>query len=358
MSVATFSIHYTQMMNKEGEAIAKLPAFASTPEALIPMYRMMVLVRCFDEKAVKLQRTGKIGTYAGHLGHEALTVGYGSVMTKDDVLIPYYRDYGAQFLRGVTMVDLLRYWGGDERGSNFSHCREDFPISVPIASQALHAIGVAKAFQYRQQKNRVAVTTCGDGGTSEGDFYEALNAAGTWQLPILFIINNNQWAISVPRAQQTHCKTLAQKAIAAGIPAEQVDGNDVIAMRHVCEKALQSIRAGNGPYLIEALTYRLCDHTTADDANRYRSQQEWDNAWQCEPIARFRHFLEKKHGWDKTQEKKLLQECHAAIANAVNDFLQTPTPQIQDMFDHMYASLPETLKQQRQHAIQRGRQHD
>lgn len=355
-SVAKFSINYTQIIDENGEAKSELPHFAQVAEPLLAMYKMMVQLRCFDEKAVNLQRTGKIGTYAGHLGHEGLTVGYGAAMAKEDVLIPYYRDYGAQLQRGVTMLDLLRYWGGDERGNDYSSYREDFPISVPIASQVLHAIGVAKAFQYREQ-NRVVVTSCGDGGTSEGDFYEALNAAGLWQLPILFIINNNQWAISVPLSKQTHCQTLAQKAIAAGIPCEQVDGNDVIATRHVCERAMKHIRSGKGPYLVEAIVYRLCDHTTADDANRYRNKAELQEAWKHEPIARLRKFLLKKNWWDEKKENDLLSECNKNVTQAVDDFFNTPAPQVQDMFDHMYAELPESLKQQRQKAIARSNRH-
>ena len=191
------------------------------PEALsgvlVRLYRQMVLTRLFDQKAVALQRTGRIGTYAPTLGQEAIGVAIGALMQAEDVLVPYYRDTAVQLMRGVKMEEILLYWGGDERGSAFADpaVAEDFPLCVPIATQALHACGVASAFKIRGE-HRVAVTTCGDGATSKGDFLEALNVAGAWQLPVVFVVNNNQWAISVPRRIQCGAPTLAQKAIGAG----------------------------------------------------------------------------------------------------------------------------------------------
>ena len=189
----------------------------------------MVLTRVFDKKAIALQRTGKMGTYPSSLGQEAISVAIGSVMQKDDVLFPYYREYGAQFLRGVTMTEIFQYWGGDERGMDYKGPQKDFPICVPIATHAPHAVGVAYAMKLRKEP-RVAVFVCGDGATSKGDFYEAMNAAGLWKLPVVFVVNNNQWAISVRREIQTGCQTIAQKAIAAGFDGEQVDGNDIVAV--------------------------------------------------------------------------------------------------------------------------------
>ena len=188
------------------------------------------------------------------------------------MLVPYAREQGAQLLRGVTLTELFLYWGGDERGSDFGRPREDFPICVPVASHAPHAVGVALAFQLRNER-RVAVCVSGDGGTSKGDFYEALNVAGAWRLPAVFVVTNNQWAISLPRSAQSAATTLAQKAIAAGFAGEQVDGNDVIAMRDAVHRALSHARDGAGPHLIEAITYRLSDHTTADNASRYRDDE-------------------------------------------------------------------------------------
>src|SRR3990167_3052929 len=221
--VAQFTISFTQYLNAEGQVVHPLPAFAKDKKILLHLYKTMVLLRSFDAKAIALQRTGKLGTYASTLGQEAIGVALGHVMHQDDVLAPCYREYGAQIQRGVKFSEILLYWGGDERGNCFANNKQDLPIYVPIGTQLLNAAGVAYAFQYRDQP-RVAVGVCGDGATSQGDFYEALNFSGVCNLPIVFLINNNQWAISVALDKQTKCKTLAQKAIAAGIPGEQVDG--------------------------------------------------------------------------------------------------------------------------------------
>ena len=272
-TVAEFSIKYCQFLDAAGSLASDAPPLASDTGELLRMYRFMTLVRTFDTKAVNLQRTGKLGTYASCLGHEAAHVGVAAAMHQDDVLVPVYREFGSQIWRGVKMSTILTFWGGDESGSNFTAAREDFPWCVPIASQMLHGAGVAMAMKIKGEK-RCSVTYIGDGGTSEGAFYEGINLAGARSLPAVFVIVNNRWAISVPIEQQTATQTLAQKAVAAGIPGVQVDGNDIIAVRHIVGEAVARARHGDGPTLIEALTYRLSDHTTADDASRYRDQSE------------------------------------------------------------------------------------
>ncbi len=346
--VANFSIAYHQYLNENGELVCALPAFA-TPEVLTFLYREMVLTRVFDTKAINLQRTGKMGTYPSILGQEAYSVAIGHTMHKEDVLVPYYRDQGAQLQRGVSMVDIFRYWGGDEEGSHFRHAPEDLPICVPIATQCLHAAGIAKAFQYRKQP-RVAVTTIGDGGTSKGDFYEAMNLAGAWKLPVVFVVNNNQWAISVPRSNQTGTETIAQKSIAAGFTGLQVDGNDVIAMHQVMQTALEKARHGHGPTLIEAISYRLSDHTTADDASRYRSKEELAAAWEKDPVARLRKYLTQQGLWDDAHEEHLQAECQAQVAEAVEEYTNTPRPTTDAIFDHMYDTLTKPLQEQKAYA--------
>ncbi|MDN5848153.1 MAG: thiamine pyrophosphate-dependent enzyme, partial [Nitrococcus sp.] len=268
--VAQFEVCYTGYLDHELQVTAPLPEFARDPANLIAAYRAMTNARAFDRKAINLQRTGQLGTFASCLGEEAIAVAVGLAMRPEDVLLPMYRHHGAYLSRGVRIEELLAYWGGDERGMDFESVREDFPIAVPIATHAPHAVGVAYAFKYRREP-RVAVCLLGDGATSKGDFYEAMNAAGTWDLPVVFVVCNNLWAISVPRKLQSRAQTLAQKAIAAGFDGEQVDGNDYIALRDRMDRALQRARSGEGPSLIEALTYRMGDHTTADDARRYRS---------------------------------------------------------------------------------------
>lgn len=345
-TVAEFSIAYKRIINPQGEAIEALPAFAEKRENLVHLYRIMQLTRTLDTKAIALQRTGKMGTFASNLGQEAIGAAIGFMMQKDDVFCPYYRDYAAQLQRGVSIENLYSYWAGDERGNDFDDNPHDFPIAVPMASQNLHATGAAYAFKYRKQA-RVAVTTVGEGGTSKGDFYEAINVSGMWQLPGVFVINNNQWAISLPRETQTRAQTIAQKAIAAGFDGVQVDGNDVIATAEAVGKAIDRARAGEGPTVVEAITYRLSDHTTADDASRYRSQEELDAAWQEEPIIRLQKFLQNNHDWSDAEEKALLAECKQEVDKAVISYQAVPKPAATDMLDYLYAELPDALQDQR-----------
>ena len=349
--VARFEIPYTQLLNQNGELCGDLPDFAKDSATLINLYRHMVRARTFDKKAIALQRTGKMGTYAPINGQEAISTAIGNAMHTKDVFIPYYRDYAAQFQRGVTMAEILSYWGGDERGSDFANCAEDLPICVPIASQCLHAAGIAFAFKHRKQP-RVAVVCIGDGGTSEGDFYEAINVAGVWNLPVVFVINNNQWAISVNIAKQTAANTLAQKAIAAGFSGVQVDGNDLLGTRKIIGDAIEKARRGEGPTLVEAITYRLCDHTTADDATRYQAKDDVSEAALKEPIRRFRHFLHQRKLWDEAQEKELLESCAKEVQLAVDEYLNQVTQPVTSLFDHHYAELPNYLIEQRAIALE------
>ena len=344
--VARFEITYLQILNEKSELVASLPPFAEQKETLLYLYQIMLKTRLFDKKAIALQRTGQMGTYAPINSQEAVSTAIGHALKPEDVFVPYYRDYAAQFQRGVKMSEILAYWGGDERGSAFENAPEDFPICVPIASQCLHAAGVAFAFKHRREP-RVALVCIGDGGTSEGDFYEALNVAGAWQLPIVFVVNNNQWAISVPLEKQTHSETLAQKAIAAGFEGVQVDGNDILATRAVIGDAIEKARRGEGPTLVEALTYRLSDHTTADDATRYQPKDQVELAKTHEPLARFKRFLEQTQGFDETQEKALTETLKAEIEEAVQTYLNRIPQPIESMFDYHYADTPPELLEQR-----------
>ena len=354
-TVARFEIKFYQILNAVGERVAPLPIFARDVERVRQFYKAIYETRAFDKKAVSLQRRGQLGTYASSLGQEAIGVATGSAMLEHDVLLVAYREYGAQFLRGVTMTEILLYWGGNEQGMNFRRAHKDFPICVPIASQAPHAVGVAYAMKLRGEK-RVAVCVLGDGATSKGDFYEAINAAGTWQLPVVFIINNNGWAISQPRHQQCYAETLAQKAFAAGFDGEQVDGDDVIALHERIALAIEKARTGGGPTLIEALTYRLCDHTTADDASRYRSKEELNQHQQNEPLRRLRIYLAGQGEWSQHDETQLQKECRQKVEEAVDKYLNTPPQPAESMFDYLYHSLPEGLQEQRREVVKWSRQ--
>jgi pyruvate dehydrogenase E1 component alpha subunit len=345
-TVAEFKIEYRQILDPQGEIVAPLPKFAADPGEVRRMYRAMTRVRVFDAKAVNLQRTGQLGTYPSSLGHEAAHIGVGAAMQPEDVLAPVYREFGTQLWRGVTMKEILLYWGGDERGNDFGGPRQDFAWCVPIATQTLHAAGAAMAFKLRKEA-RCALAYIGDGGTSEGAFYEALNLAGARALPVVFVIVNNGWAISVPVAQQTAAHTLAQKAVAAGIPGVQVDGNDVFAVRDTVAEALSAARRGAGPCLIEALTYRLSDHTTADDASRYRSPEQVKKAWALEPLIRIRRYLQAAGVWSEADEQTLLKDCTREVDVAVNEYLNTAKQSTDAMFDTLFAELPLHLREQR-----------
>jgi len=348
--VAKFEIRYSQFLDPGGKVVQPLPRFASDPQFLVKLYRWMVLMRIYDAKAIALQRTGQLGTFASLVGNEAVETGIGTAMAQDDVFLMTYRENGVQLIRGVTMKELFIYWGGDERGSAFAGPRKDFAVCITIAAQVLHTVGVAYAMKLRREP-RVAVCTLGDGGTSKGDFYEGINAAGAWRLPAVFVVTNNQWAISVPRRAQSAAQTLAQKAIAGGFEGVQVDGNDVIAVRHAMDEALSKARAGGGPTLIEALTYRLSDHTTADDATRYRSPDELAEAWKAEPLSRLRAYLTSCGAWDKAREDALLKECNEQVQAAAQAYLDTPAVGPECMFDHLYARLPAALEKQRAAAL-------
>lgn len=350
-TVATFEIEYLQYLGQDGRLVREdLPEFARDRRNLVELFKQMLLVRTFDTKAVALQRTGKLGTYASCLGHEAAHIGIGSAMQYDDVFAPSYREYGAQFMRGVKPRDVLMYWGGDERGNDFSGPPHDYPWCVPIATQCLHAAGAALAFKLRGEP-RVAVTCVGDGGSSKTDTYAAINSAGAYSLPFVLCIINNQWAISVPRNAQTGAKTLAQKGLAGGLDCVQVDGNDIIAVRAAMDHALKRARNGHGGSVLELVTYRLSDHTTADDARRYRDDAEVKAAWEREPMSRLRTFLINEGLWSEAEEAAWKEECGKRVDEEVNAYLETKVQPVEAMFDYLYAELPADYEAQRADAI-------
>ncbi len=356
--VTSFDINYSQCLDEAGQ-------LSDSPETLVEQgideamlmdfYRWMQLARTFDTKTIALQRTGRLGTYASCLGQEAIGAAIGKAMQQEDVFVQAYRETAALFIRGVKPEEILLYWGGDERGMDFTGPKEDAPYAVPIASQCCHAVGISYALKLRQQP-RATVVVCGDGGTSKGDFYESLNAAGVWQLPLVFIVNNNQWAISVPRSIQSHSETLAQKAIAAGISCEQVDGNDVLGCYLQIRKAVERARQGQGPHLIEALTYRLSDHTTADDASRYQDEEAVKEAWLKEPIVRLKKLLlsEQLLDFQKTDEQMLSEDqlaeieqwCSKEVEQAIERYLNMAPQPPEAMFQYLYAELPDLYRDQ------------
>ncbi len=341
-----FEIEYYQFLNENSQLVGEMPSIAENKAALLELYRLMVLVRVMDTKAIALQRTGKLGTYPSTRGQEAVFVGVGHAMQKKDLFVPYYRDMGTLIQRGVKLSQILLYWGGDERGNCFGAGCEDFPFSVPVGSQPLHAVGAAYAMKFHKEHNAV-VTVCGDGATSQGDFYEAINVAGAWKLPVVFVICNNQWAISIPRSVQTAAHTLAQKAIAAGIHGEQIDGNDIIAVQQRTEEALKRAREKGEASVLEMVCYRQHDHTTADDASRYEPSQQREKEWVKEPVGRLKKYLESKDMWSEQQEAELLARCSKEVDEAVQEYLAVAPQARESMFDSLYARLPKAYEWQR-----------
>ena len=346
---AQFEVNHTRYLDAAGKLAQALPK--DLDEAtLMALYRALVRTRTFDAKAVALQRTDRLGTYASSIGQEAVSVGAASAMRPDDVFVPSFREHGGQLWRGATPTELFLYWGGDERGNYFAKAPNDFPNCIPVGSHAPHAAGVALALKLRKEP-RAAVCVFGDGATSKGDVYEAMNFAGVWKLPVVFVISNNRWAISVPLKQQSAAQTLAQKAVAAGIPGEQVDGNDVIAVRAVVGAALERARKGEGAHVVEALTYRLGDHTTADDASRYRKDADVTPHWREEPIKRLHLYLTTAGFWTKNDDDDLLKQVNAEIDAAAEAYLAAPPQDPSVMFDYTYATLPPDLQAQKQAAL-------
>lgn len=360
-SVASFEVSYLQYLDEKSQPANDLPDFAKDTSLLTGLYKDMLFGRTMDYRALAMQRMGKMGTYPGTLGQEAIGVGAGSCLGDDDVLVPYYRGSNTMMQHGVKPHEILLYWGGDERGCNFKdpRARQDFPVAVPIATQCLHAAGIATAMKLRGQKGRAVLTEIGEGGTSEGEFYESLNVAGVWNLPLVTVINNNRWAISVPSEMQTACETFAQKGIAAGVESLQVDGNDIIAVKDAVGRALQKARDGGGPTLIEAICYRLCDHTTADDASRYDDPEAREEAWKIEPMKRLGDYLINIGAVTPEQIEEFEAEAKERVEKEVEIYFDTilnnPQP-VGAIFDYLYAELPEKTKAQREEVVARDQQ--
>lgn len=317
------------------------------PSRIRDLYRDMVLMRTFDTKALKMQRQGRMGTWPPIKGQEAVQAGVAMAMGEEDWLIPAFREHGIMVLRGVPLHLIFAYWAGDERGSSFPEGVRCFPVAVPVGSQWQHGTGVGLSLKLRGEE-AVAVTFGGDGSTSEGDFHEAVNCAGVFGTKTVFVIQNNQWAISVPLHQQTAAETLAQKAHAYGIPGVQVDGNDVFAVFAAATEAIERTRRGEGPWLIEAVTYRLGDHTTADDASRYRRAEELEEWEGRDPILRLRRYLVAQGLWDDDQESILLEEATSWVDGQVKALEELEPQSPDEIFTSMYEAMPPHLVEQMQ----------
>lgn len=344
-------IEFLQILDEHGHYDAKLAPPGTegvlTDEQAVFLYERMIECRRLDEIAFTLQRSGRMYTYPQNKGQEAAALGSGFAMRKGtDWLVPCYRENAALFLHGLPMHLVFLHWMGDERGNAIPAGVNVTPIAIPIGTQMLHATGMAWAFKMRKE-DRCVITYFGDGATSEGDFHEAMNFATTFNVPAIFFCQNNQWAISVPREQQMASETVAQKALAYGAQCVQVDGNDIFAVYKATYDARERARAGGGVTLIEAVTYRLGDHTTADDARRYRNSEEVE-AWQSkDPLIRLRKFITAKGLWDDAKQAAIEEKAKAMVAEVVKKSEGIEKPSTDEMFNFLYAQIPEELRKQR-----------
>jgi len=343
----TTNIDYLSILDENGNLDTALEPDIPG-ETHLKMFRAMLLGRRLDERMVDLQRQGRIGTFPPIKGQEASQIGPVTLLQDSDWFVPSFRETAAEIMRGRSIESVLIYFNGYNEGTLIPKNQKDLPLSVPVASQIIHAVGLGWAAKYRQT-NEVVMTFFGDGATSEGDFHEGLNCAAVYQAPVIFVCQNNQWAISLPIAQQTHSETLAQKALAYGMPGIQVDGNDILAVYVAAREAVERARNGDGPTFIECVTYRIMMHTTADDPKRYRTEEEVEIWKQKEPLIRYQKYLHDKKILTQPQliglEEEIKQEIQNAIDQAEQQMKDLGDPL--DMFDHLYAELPPHLLAQR-----------
>lgn len=318
-------------------------------EVLLRIHATMLLGRRFDERLLNLQRQGRIGTFPPITGQEASQVGAIAVLRDSDWMVPSFRETAAEIWRGRTLESVIIANNGFNEGAQIPEDSHNLPVSIPVGSQMLHAVGIGFGIRYRKMDD-IVMTFFGDGATSQGDFHEALNFAGVFQTPVIFVCQNNQWAISLPRKKQTRSQTLAQKALAYGLPGIQVDGNDVLAVYAAAAEAVERARKGDGATLIECVTYRMSVHTTADDPKRYRTDDEVEDWRKRDPLTRLQKYL--------TGKKLLSDEKIAAVETDIKEKIQTAVDRAEqqmkefgapsDMFNHAYAEIPPHLVEQKE----------
>ena len=345
-----YKIEYMQILDENGNVDQSLFPKNLDDSKLVQMYKYMNFARALDAKTLSLQRQGRAVTYAPLVGEEATQIGSAMAMRADDIFVPNFRQHGVYLARGLPLELYFIYWRGFEEGGAIPKNVNGMPVIVPVGSQVPHAVGIAYAQKYEKTGNAVIVYV-GDGGTSEGDFYEAMNFAGVLKIPLVIIIENNQWAISVPRSKQSAASTLAQKAVAAGIPGVQVDGNDVLAVYKAVSDAIAS--SSTGPTLIECVTYRMSMHTTADDPTKYRPEQDLEEWKKKDPIDRLRKYLVAKGLWDDSKEKAMADEQLAAINDAVKK-AEEFKPDPASMFENVYSYIPEVLAEEYNESKENG----
>ncbi|MBP7497080.1 MAG: pyruvate dehydrogenase (acetyl-transferring) E1 component subunit alpha [Bacteroidales bacterium] len=335
-----------RIIDNEGKIINKKWKPELDNATIIKAYKDMLFARTADMMAVSFQRQGRMFTYPPNYGQEAISVACAMVMRNEDWLVPAFRELAAWLAKGASLKDVFMYFMGYEEGTAFRNANHIVPISVPIASQFTHAAGIGYEINYNK-KDEVVYAFVGDGGTSEGDFHEALNFAAVWKAPVVFVVQNNQFAISVPFSKQTASKNIAIKALAYGMPGIKVDGNDIFALYRTFKEVSDYARQGKGPVLIEALTYRKGAHTTSDDPTKYRTKEEeelWDKT---DPLKRLKLYLTKNKLWSEEEEKALLIQYKKEVDRQFEEAENYPPYKLEDVFKYLYVDMPDDLKRQK-----------
>jgi len=342
-----YDIKTLSILDENGKLDSKLLPNISK-EQFLKAYRCMLLTRRLDEQAIRYQRQGRVGTFAPCIGQEAAQVGSALAMTQEDWMVPSFRELGVALMRGISIRDYFLYIMGFEENAKALKGTHNMPISIPVGTQCAYAPGVAWGLKL-DQKKAACVVYFGDGSTSEGDFHEGLNFCGAMNLPAIYFCQNNQWAISTPRSKQTASKSIAQKAIAYGVQGIQVDGNDLLSVYAATYAALERARSGQGPTLIEAVTYRLSMHTTADDPTVYRTKEEEEKWRKKDPLVRLKNYLIGQKMWDEAKEKTLEEELKKEIKSGYDeaDDFRSSSPDPLVFFDHVYENMPAYLKWQK-----------
>lgn len=336
-----------QILDSQGKVVNKELEPDLSADQLRELMRRMVFTRIWDQRAISLNRQGRLGFYAPVAGQEATMIGTQFALKKEDFILPSYRDIPQIYWHGLPMYQCFLYSRGHQQGGRIP---EDVHVLMPqiiIGAQIIQCTGVAMGFKLKKEP-RVAVSYIGDGGTSQGDFYEGINFAGVYQVPAVFVIQNNQYAISVPVEMQTRAETLAQKAVAAGIPGYRVDGMDVLAVYQVMREAVERARQGEGPALIECITYRYGPHTLAgDDPTRYRQQGELSEWEKRDPLIRFRTYLRERNLWSEEDEERVIEEAKQEVSDNIKKADQIAPSSVSELIESMYEDLPSYLEEQK-----------
>ena len=331
-----------QIIDPAGEVVDSLPPLSA--ERLLALYRWMLLGRTYSRRMVALQRQGRMGTFAPLDGQEAAAAGMAFPLRPEDWFIASYREAIGYMIKGVPLLAQFKQWGGHVADGypRAAHC---LPFQVVLGTQMLHAVGVAQAIKLKGRAE-VVLAACGDGATSEGDFNEALNFAGVYHAPVVFVVQNNGWAISTPRHRQSAVASLAQRGPGFGVPGLMVDGNDVLAVYQVVSEAIDRARSGGGPTLIEAVTYRLGAHTTADDPTKYRDEAEVAAWQQRDPLRRFRKFLLAQELISPADIEQMQESVTAEVQAVVEAYEALPPADPRHLFEIVYAEAPPQLRRQ------------